>query len=166
MNLDAYLSGSTEPWAVSVLQALVRLKKPRRILELGTFEGRTTRALVDVAKGVEEFVTVDIEDRWEDRPMNTQTYSFIQDDAIEFLKRLEFGVFDFVFVDDDHTRAHVEEELDLLMGGVVSPGGVIVLHDVIGPFDLGSLVTSRGGFIIELPLLHAAGGLGVIEVPE
>lgn len=156
-ELAPYLGGSTEPWAASVVAALARVSRATRILELGTYEARTTAGLVEIAP----VTTVDIEQRWENLPEGAR---FIKSDAVEFLKGCAMGSFDFVFVDDDHSQAHVEEELKLLYGDIVAPGGLIVLHDVIGPFGLEELVTSRGGFVIELPLLHVAGGLGVIQV--
>lgn len=159
--LDPYMAGSTEPWTVSVIQALIELYEPKRILELGTFEGLTTEAILEVA-GDAEVWTVDIEDR---RLYRGPGANFVEEDAITFLSRPETAnAFDFVFVDDDHTREHVEQELGLLIGRVMRPGGLIVMHDVIGPFNLADLVAEHGGIIIDLPLLHAAGGLGIIRV--
>ncbi|NIW93483.1 MAG: hypothetical protein GWN20_11515, partial [Phycisphaerae bacterium] len=57
--LEDYLAGSTEPWAASVIAAIVRLKKPRRILELGTFEGRTTQAIAAAMPDYAKLTTVD-----------------------------------------------------------------------------------------------------------
>lgn len=163
-DLSPYVAGSSEPWAVSVLQALVRLRRPQRILELGTFQGLTTRALVDVAPDA-LITTVDLEDRVVGGFPNNVAFS--EQEALEFLRmwRNSGPPFDFVFVDDDHDATHVAQELDLLLGGVVAPGGLIVGHDVEGSFDLAPLFVERGGWIIQLPHLHAAGSLGVIEVP-
>jgi predicted O-methyltransferase YrrM len=162
-DLSPYGAGSTEPWAVSVLQALVRLKRPARILELGTFEGRTTHALAEAAPKA-YITTVDLEARFAGGFPNN--VAFCEDDAIAFLKRWDGPPFNFVFVDDDHTRNHVATEIALLHSrGIVASGGLIVGHDVEGAFDLGSLFVERGGFIISLPRLHAAGSLGVLEVP-
>ena len=158
--LDPYMSGSTEPWSASVIQTLIRLVRPSSILELGTFEGLTTQAICDAVPV--DVMTVDIEQRWKTLPDNA---IFVQQEATSFLRAMPKDSFDFVFVDDDHTREHVAEELRLLIDERrVRKGGFVVLHDVIGPFDLGELVTEREGWIVELPLLHAAGGLGVIQV--
>lgn len=158
MNLDAYASGSTEPWTVSVLESLVRIVRPGRLLELGTFEARTTRSLAPLVPHV---TTVDIERRFEGGlPKNVW---FVQADALEFLRRTPDGAFSFAFVDDDHGLEHVRAEVAELRR-VVIPGGFIVLHDVIGPFGLEEVVRENDGWIVELPLLHAAGGLGIIRV--
>lgn len=162
-DFSIYVGGSTEPWAASVIQALIRLSRPRRLLELGTFEGRTTKAITEAMPADAFLSTVDISDR---RVIDALPRSmFYEIDAIEFLKTSAPDDYDFVFVDDDHTIDHVRQEVELLIdGGLVSKGGLVVLHDVIGPFGLDSIIYERGGFIIDLPLFHAAGGLGVIEV--
>lgn len=160
--LDPYLSGSTEPWAVSVLQALVRLKNPRNLLELGTFEGRTTRALANVMSPNARLWTVDVARRHSS--FEDDHIIFFERDAIDFLENdAPQGVMDFVFIDDDHTKEHVAREIELVKERVLAPKGLIVLHDVFGPFGLDEIVLAHGGFLIELPLLHAAGGLGVIQ---
>lgn len=163
MTLEAYASGSTEPWTVSVLQALVRLTRPEALLELGTFEGRTTRALASVMSKHATLCTVDLQKRFAE-PFEDRRIHFHAMDAIEFLRRNPTP-WHFAFVDDDHDAAHVAEELDLLLA-CMAPGGLIVGHDVLGPFNLAPLFVERGGFIIELPHLHAAGSLGVIALSE
>lgn len=170
MNLDVYRSGSTEPWAVSTLLGLIYVTRPRDLLELGAFEGRTTLAIAEQIAGRAEITAIEHDaDRVAEVMKRTHEYrdvvNVLQSDAIKFLKACNEGgvFFDFAFVDDDHTYAHVAEEVDLLKR-IVRPGGLIVLHDVIGPFGLDQLVRHHGGRIIELPLLHAAGGLGLIRV--
>ena len=163
-DLRPYVSGETEPWSVSVLQALVRLRRPQNLLELGTYTGSTTRALASVMPSTSRLWTVDHEKRHEG--FEDPHIIFVQKDAEEFL-RGALVPFHFVFVDDDHGKEHVARELDLLLeGSLMAEGGIIVGHDVIGVFDLAPLFEARGGFVGELPLLHAGGSLGVIEVPR
>jgi predicted O-methyltransferase YrrM len=153
------LDGGTESWSVSVLQALVRLTRPLNLLELGTFHGHTSRALAGVMPENARLWTVDHERHHEG--FEDARIVFWKSDAIAFLET-ERIPFDFAFVDDDHTKEHVEREIELLKLRM-SPGGLIVLHDVIGPFGLDEIVLKEGGFVIELPLLHVAGGLGIIR---
>lgn len=168
-DLSPFVSGGTEPWSVSVLQALVRLKRPKRLLELGSYEGRTTRALASVMPRGASLVGVEaVSSRWEQSRLAVQEnpqVTILETDALKFLRTHAGPPFNFVFVDDDHSAGHVALELDLLLDGIVAPGGLIVGHDVRGAFNLAPLFEARGGFIIELPRLHAAGSLGVIEVP-
>lgn len=166
-RLAPYVSGSTEPWTVSVLCGLIHVMRPRIILELGTFEGLTTLAIANVLSPTQHLVSVEHD---ETRAAKARALvgaranvQIIQHDAIAFLKRTQDAMYDFAFVDDDHAYEHVKEEIALLHR-VVRPGGLITMHDVIGDFGLGRIVHEHGGVIMELPLLHADGGLGVIRV--
>ena len=169
-KLAPYISGSSEPWSVSVLCALAWSIDARDVLELGAFEGLTTVAL---SKALPSACITAIEHDPDRSGVakkrlaaeGVENVDVVQNDAIKFLRAcIDLGLtFDFAFVDDDHTFAHVSEEVDLLKR-VVHPGGMLVMHDVIGAFGLDEIVRHHGGRIIELPLLHAAGGLGVIRV--
>ena len=167
--LAPFRSGSTEPWSASVVCALAWSIGARSVLELGAFEGLTTLALADALPearivGVEHDAARATTVR--KRVAKAPNVDVVQMDAITFLRKCASHEqrFDFAFVDDDHTYAHVAEEIDLLKTYVIRRGGMIVMHDVIGDFGLDQLVHHHGGRIIELPLMHAAGGLGVIRV--
>jgi len=170
VNLDVYASGSTEPWAAQVVAALAWSINAGNVLELGAFEGRTTLTLAQRLDANITAVEITSERATTTRKRLAEftaspRIEVVEMDALKFLRRCisERRRFDFAFVDDDHTYAHVAEEVDLLKR-VVRPGGLIVMHDVIGPFGLDALVRYHGGFIVELPLLHAAGGLGLVRV--
>ena len=162
--------GSCEPWTVNILTAFVHATKPRYLLETGTFEAKTTVRLHFAAPAGSSLTSLEIDkNRWEkasaewvDLPIN-----FINIDAIDYLSTYTGPHFDFVFLDDDHDAQHVAAELDLLLSRkLVSPGGLICVHDVFGPFGLGAVVVARHGFLLDLPKLHAAGGLGLIQCPS
>ena len=173
-TLAPYVPGSTEPWSVSVLCALTWLTRACDVLELGAFEGRTTEKLAETLEGAPtrfpNLVAVEVDgpraEVARNRCARFPHVRVVERDAIPFLREclVEGLSFDVAFVDDDHTYAHVAEEIDLLKSGVVRRGGIIVMHDVLGEFELAPLVHLHDGFIIDLPLMHAAGGLGVIRV--
>ena len=71
--------------------------------------------------------------------------------------------FDFAFLDDDHTASHVDREIELLKPRM-KKGGLICVHDVMGPFGLGGVVSKYHGFNLDLPKIHAGGGLGIIQI--
>lgn len=172
VDLAAYEAGSTEPWTVDILCALIYAKRPRVILELGTFEGKGTRELA-LAAPQAQIITVEYDaERYAAARAalaDLPNVHCVHDDAIHFLRSCDDIRFDFVFVDDDHDATHVAEELRLLHSwqgpSLMSPGGLIACHDVIGRFNLGPVVVGHHGFVLELPLLHAAGGLGLIQIP-
>lgn len=174
-DLDAYRSGSAEPWTVDVLCALIRAKKPHVLIETGTFEGRTSIAMFHAMEAYASQHGALLWTLENDRerilraferikPITTDTYSgvnLIECDALEWLRGRPDNFCDFVFLDDDHTAAHVGLELDECLR-IVRPGGLICGHDVVGPFGLDIEFKKRGGVVLEFERLHAAGGLGLL----
>lgn len=167
-DLTEYTSGSTEPWIVEILVSLIRGIRATSVLELGAFEGKTTGWLAAATTGTVTAVEGDA-------PRLALASGSLQDcsnikwvcqDTVAYLQGLPADpTFDFAFVDDDHSYAHVSEELDLLLPRM-KRGGIIAMHDVIGSFGLGRLVHKHGGIVLHTPLLHAAGGLGLISVHD
>lgn len=180
--LELYRSGSTEPWTVEVLTSLVRALRPAVVIETGTFEGRTTKALCDAMvsysqeQGSHLFsvegdpVRADAAEQMIfDTPIPANQYSgnfgfaIVRSDALSFLRNFE-GTPDFVFLDDDHTASHVMQEVAACFR-IMKSGGVICLHDVHGPFGLDRVVRDFGGVCLPLKKLHVAGGIGIVVKP-
>lgn len=175
--LAPYRSGSAEPWTAQLLGAFIRAKKPHVLVETGTFLGLTTAVMMDAmntygAEHASELYTVECDrERFEAAaaflsqrlsPSGLVRVNCVEGEALEFLRldRLQ-GQVDFLFLDDDHSAEHVRAELQAAQG-LMRPGGLICVHDVIGPFGLGAVVREFGGLVLDLPRLHAAGGLGVL----
>lgn len=172
-NSGKYLEGSTEPWTQQLVVALARSIGATRILETGTFLGYTTLWLVTALKNVHLLLSIE-NDRSRAKearqflkgPLTglwkTLSYAVVQADALHFLEETD-KIFDFAFLDDDHTTAHVDREIELLKPKM-KKGGLICVHDVVGPFGLSGVVTKHHGFNLDLPKLHVGGGLGIIQV--
>ncbi len=148
-------------------------KQARVVLELGGFKGLTSMAIAErmMAYGGGQLIICELDkDRCADitalfRAYPTRTKGVMarleQTDALTCIAALPLLSVEVAFVDDDHTASHVEQEIKALLPKMVR-GGIILLHDVVGAFGLDTVVRRYGGTVIELPLLHAAGGLGVI----
>jgi len=168
--LKEWRAGSTEPWTVGILTAFVIALKPQHLLETGTFEALTTERLHFSSPVGSQLVSLEIDEkRWFKASRRCLEYpgvTVLNIDAIKYLSICD-GPFDFVFLDDDHEAQHVAAELDLLLQRkLVAPGGLICVHDVFGPFGLGAVVIARHGFLLDIPKLHAGGGLGLIQLPS
>ncbi len=169
--LGEWRAGSCEPWTVNILCAFVHALKPQRLLETGTFEAKTTERLHFDSPEGSQLVSLELDEkRWLSASQLCLDYpgvTVLNIDALAYLESYDGPPFNFVFLDDDHGAAHVALELDLLLSRkLVAPGGLICVHDVFGPFGLGAVVAARHGFLLDLPKLHAAGGLGLIAVPS
>ena len=168
----AYRSGSTEPETVDVICAMVKALEPRIVIETGSFEGLTTERLFRVMEQFEHtsiLYTVEadpdryhvmMEKQWLTKHPS-MTVCAVHQDALDYLASLQSDMVDFIFLDDDHSGDHVAHEIREAMR-ILRPGGVCVVHDVIGPFNLAPIVKVMGGVCLPFKRLHAAGGLGVL----
>ena len=171
---DVYPSGVTEPWVQQAVAALLVASGQTSVLELGSYLGLTTAwlacALQRMGGGI--LTTVELEP---ERIHHTMTLlaeieidtpdvevEVLCSDTILLLQRtgLRPG---FAWVDDDHTPAHVDEELTLLRP-LMKPGGLICMHDVHGPLGLDAVCERHGGYVLRFPVLGPAGGFGVIQL--
>ena len=181
-QLAEYRSGSTEPATADVLAALVKALRPSILIETGTFEAKTTTKLLDAmfSYGHEKrshLISLEYDrdraqkacETIENTPMpifadpSPITWEVACGDALQFLRNFE-GSPDFVFLDDDHTATHVHQELAACFR-IMRPGGVICMHDVIGPFGLDRVCRDFGVVVLPFQRLHVAGGLGVVVRP-
>jgi len=123
------------------LVQLVRNRRPRRILEFGTFTGLATLYLAKNSENDTEIVTLDWErffDEFKPAPelrigmrfLGTEWESKIRvvDGDLDHLDPGGLGTFDFIFVDADHryesTKRDTHNALQML-----ADGGTIVWHD-------------------------------------
>ena len=170
-----YLRGSTEPWVVDVLVALVAAHRPHFLLETGTFEATTTMRLLD-AMSTYAHIHGSFLLTLESDPERAEAASALmairqvpmmvgcevrQADALEVLRSLPPDSVDFCFIDDNHEIPHVAQEIPEVQR-ILQPGGIACFHDVVGPYWLGTLVRQAGGVALNFPRLHMAGGLGIL----
>ena len=164
--LAKYRSGSTEPWTAALICALVAAKQPEVLLETGTYLGLTTAEMIRVLPAGAVLHTIDNFDSAgviPDDVLNHPQVQFHKADAIQWITDYDGPFIDFAFVDDDHLAPHVDEELEILLPKM-SDHGLICVHDVIGHFGLSNVVRKYHGYVLDMPLMHLAGGLGLIQL--
>lgn len=133
-----------------ILCALVRHLRPRRILEVGVAEGRTTLNLAFHSPPEAEIVGLDlppeappaVEEQGADyRQMGLARPGLLLEghpwaakvrlvlaDSTRIDWRESFGAFDFIFIDGAHDYASVRRDSENALR-TIAPGGVIVWHD-------------------------------------
>lgn len=170
--------GSTEPWTLQAVAALLIANDAVSVLEVGTYEGYGSawlmHALASLSLAHRNFTGLEIDPlRAAQTRSRLSTLDLPQHidwrvettSSLDFLSDPRCPTYDFVWLDGDHNKVAVEKELALLIdGGRMNPKGIICMHDVTGRFDLGPLCRAAGGYVLDLPKLHVAGGLGIIQV--
>lgn len=169
---DDYPAGATEAWIANLVKALLIASGARTVLETGCFMGHTSRVLLETLEdlGGGDLILCEI-DEARARYLNgtfgdmsdLTSVRVRQQDAFTVIRELPDGWLGFAFVDDDHQKAHVAEEIEALLPKM-APGGIITFHDVFGVCDLQEVVTAYGGYALDFPRCGPAGGLGILQV--
>lgn len=168
-----YLTGSTEPWNVEVLAALVKASNARTILECGGYLGNTSAwlALTLQKMGGGTFHVAEWEaeraaacdKRLSELPLDKVTWRVWHDDIFNVIAAQPDESLDFAWVDDTHEKDHVDRELAALLPKM-RVGGLVTGHDVWGSCDLQEVFAKHGGYSLDFPRVGPAGGIGIIQV--
>lgn len=174
-----HIAGSTEPWVSRLVADLVIAIGAQRVLETGGYLGDTSTLLATtleaIGGGVLDVCEIDqVRAHGIRKRLNALDIPRVLDGvhrqhAFETIRQAQNGYYDLAFVDDHHIEAHVRAELELLYPKM-RPGGIIAMHDVCGvcpgnQYPLGRICNEFGGYVLNLPRLGPAGGLGIIQVP-
>jgi predicted O-methyltransferase YrrM len=143
----------------AVYQALVRLRRPRRVVEIGA--GWSTAALFD-AGGAESVTLIDVDltravgvlepgdlERCELREQR------LQDAPIDLFTTLDRG--DLLFVDTTHVAKYGSDVLRIFFEilPALAPGVAVHFHDILYPFDYPKEWLQKGRSWSEAYLLRA-----------
>lgn len=117
------------------LAALIKMSKYRSVLEIGVFEGETSKHLINALPQGGQYVGIDINDYRTNATKAAMTsggksIDFILGNSLDELSKLPSNHFDLIFVDGDHSWEHIVKEFKLVEK-VIARGGVIVYHDTI-----------------------------------
>ncbi len=114
-------------------------RQPRRVLEIGCWQGGTLREWLRLAVPAAHVVAVDLEHRnwrsylaWGRPDVDCVCVTGRSQDP-EIVSRIEsLAPFDWVFIDGDHSDAGVRADVVLCLPLVVA-GGALLLHDIEPP---------------------------------
>ena len=128
---------------VYTLYEFVKEMKCKNVLEIGTQNGQSTRAILMALDSNKEgrLISLDHKSRSSILDDDFQDYkkywTFVQansyaPETVETVKEFlgEDGLFDLAFIDGDHTYEGVKKDWDCY-SKLVRPGGVIILHDTV-----------------------------------
>ena len=177
MAMGGTFQGNTELTVANLLYALVLANRPRTVVETGVNNGSTSLWLALAAQHVQaRYVGVDSDA--ESVKKVTQYFQdvalpgcLIHGDALAELPAIAQsmgGVIDFLFIDDDHTKEHVEAEIRNFVP-LMAVGGLICFHDILGIHrqDVWDTIAPLGAVPLAAVLQDEKrqfGGLGLLHV--
>ena len=124
---------ATETEYLELLQALIRVQKPERCLETGTYEGHGTRAIVKalVNNGRGHLATVETDIGRviaATKQFQSKTCNVVHGDSLAYLAEYRGAPFDFVFL-DSHIPIRPDELRLLCERQLLAPEALIAIHD-------------------------------------
>jgi predicted O-methyltransferase YrrM len=165
-QIEDLKTGGVNPGDRRALFYVVKALRPTSVLEIGSHVGASTAHISAAMAAGSRLVTVDTHDVNDGPDAYWRTFGlqrsprqmlgelnndldvrFVKSDSITFLKKTELR-FDLVFLDGDHSKGTVIQEVPKSLG-VLNENGVILLHDyfpdgkplwsdgsvIPGPFD-------------------------------
>lgn len=176
-----FSDGCAEPWVVNVLTALLVANASRNVIEIGGFQGRTSRALLRAMQPLpwpKLFTVCELEpERAQDvanaleRGGKCNYAKVVNANSLDWISTLPAESVDFVWLDGSHEKEHVYQELCMLRPKLAK-GALLCGHDVFGRCDLQqvfALFASQTGWrsmSLDLPIAGPAGGIGIVQKPR
>jgi predicted O-methyltransferase YrrM len=118
-----------------LMEALVSMTDATQLLEVGMHVGRTSLHLLRaiVGKPGAKLVSIDARPSHDreffSHPRIAEHFEFLEGWTPQIFEQLQGRVFDWVFVDSDHSVEHSERELAALLK-ITRPGTMLCFHDV------------------------------------
>jgi len=111
------------------MYVLIRILKPKKILEIGNFLGKSSNHILQAVEknGSGEVTLLDIEERLEYNKLHTQDFKRVLDDSLNILSQPIR--YDLICQDGDHTYGHVKKEIELILKNNILNKYVIWAHD-------------------------------------
>lgn len=108
---------------------LVRILKPKRILEIGNYLGRSSNHILQAVEmnGFGEVDLVDLHERLEYDKLHNRNFNRILNDSLKFLD--EEMDYDLILQDGCHEYGHVKKEVNLILKNNKNKNYIIWGHD-------------------------------------
>ena len=142
-DTDFVINGARFPLSQHCLHALARLLQPNSYLEIGTRYGYSLGAVVHGSKSLERTVSVDILDYSAQVIKNIESIRHVPNLEVICASSTEFDtkeLFDFVYVDGNHTFAMALHDMQKYWKNV-KEGGIMLIDDTVNQRCDGVLYT-------------------------
>jgi hypothetical protein len=153
------------------LLKIVKLLRPTRILQLGSYRGYVTRAIAEHMTEGASMVTVDIFPEHGEAYRGTNLERRIERRVgaigTELFGDQERGGYDLIVLDADHTSAAIRNDSELALS-LLDPTGVMVWHDYanFGAFNgMNAIPEYLAELAQRIPVVHVAGSNLAVHSP-
>ena len=111
------------------IYVLIRILKPKRILEIGNFLGRSSNHILQAVEMNDygEVTLLDIEERLQYDKLHSRNFNRVLDDSLKHLS--ESFKYDLIVQDGNHTHEHVKKEIQLILDNNLLNEYYIWAHD-------------------------------------
>lgn len=111
------------------IYVLIRTLKPKRILEIGNFLGRSSNHILQAVEmnGFGNVDLLDIEERLEYDKLHSKNFNRILNDSLKHLSNP--FTYDLIIQDGNHTREHVKKEIELFLANNLLNNYYVWAHD-------------------------------------
>ena len=122
-------SGSVWESEGKSIYVLIRIIKPKRILEIGNFKGRSTNHILQAVEMnvLGDVTLVDIKESLEYDKLHSNNFKRILDDSLKLLS--EPFNYDLIIQDGNHTHQHVKKEIELILQNNMLNSYFVWAHD-------------------------------------
>lgn len=168
------------PGELERMVALYAERKPRRVLEIGCWDGGTLREWLTATPPPELVVAVSLEHRqpgaypeWThpDTTLIVATGDSVSPEMVAVIE--EHAPYDWAFIDGEHSYPYVSHDVAVVMP-LMRKRGVLLLHDVTpeqghsmtGPLQLFRELEAAGHRVevFDSPAITSSAGIGVVYV--
>jgi predicted O-methyltransferase YrrM len=155
------------PWSSPIADVVTLVKialsvRPRRVLEVGSYRGYTTRLLAEHTPQDTRIVAFDRDARhgeaYRDSPVASKIERRIGEVSAAAFAKDPPGGYDLIFLDADHTFSAVKHDTEVLLP-LLAPTGIFLWHDYAnwGRFSQKNGVPE---FLHELAMRHPVAAVG------
>ena len=151
---------NSEQEVCDFMASLVLMTKAKRILEIGVFEGETSKAMINAMPKDCYFAGIDINDFRTHPYDNTKAADFIIGSSTDESTYQFHDKFDIIFVDSMHYWEHIFKEWKIVEKWL-SDKGTVVYHDSIHIADVARLMNYIDEFAYNVVTLNTPDNRGL-----
>jgi hypothetical protein len=153
------------------IYVLIRILKPKNILEIGNFKGRSSNHILQAVENnnLGSVTLIDIKESLEYNKLHNKKFKRVIDNSLVFLdNKLDY---DLIIQDGNHEYLHVKKELELILKNNKNNNLIIWGHDyyktIIGVCEVNKAVDElKDSFKHVVPMIDSISDCGIVIISK